>query len=72
MSGGRSASWMILIRSRWLVMETMDSHFELWDLESSPASNGPVANFDAVAGSVDGYVIVDEAGEPTQLFISTT
>ncbi|KAG8944567.1 hypothetical protein FRC04_001690 [Tulasnella sp. 424] len=72
MSGGRSASWMILIRSRWLVIETMDCHLELWDLESSPTSNGPVANFDAVAGFVDGYVIVDEAGEPAQLFISTT
>ncbi|KAG9029576.1 hypothetical protein FS837_003516, partial [Tulasnella sp. UAMH 9824] len=72
LSRGESPSWATLIRSRWLVIETIDSHLELWDIGRSEALNDPVATFDALSGSVDGCVLADTGGEPAQLYISTT
>ncbi|KIO18354.1 hypothetical protein M407DRAFT_31983 [Tulasnella calospora MUT 4182] len=78
---GRSSpsGWSTPIRSRWLVFESLDDRLELWDIEggggSDDASNGdgPVASFDGLSGSsVDGCVVVDEAGRSAELYISTT
>ncbi|KAG8948777.1 hypothetical protein FRC00_008458, partial [Tulasnella sp. 408] len=67
--------WATLIRSRWLVVETLDDRLELWDIGSSGEegpNNSPVATFEALSGSVDGCVVVDQAGESAELCVSTT
>ncbi|KIO18355.1 hypothetical protein M407DRAFT_225876 [Tulasnella calospora MUT 4182] len=61
---GRSSSsgWSTLIRSRWLVIETLNDHLEHWDIEgaggSGEASNGddPVASFDGAVWKFGGWV----------------
>lgn len=67
--------WATLIRSRWLVFETLDDRLELWDIEggeSEDLKDGPVAIFDGLSGSVNGCVVIDEAEGLAELLISTT
>ncbi|KIO23319.1 hypothetical protein M407DRAFT_9493 [Tulasnella calospora MUT 4182] len=71
-SDGDSPVWMTLIRSRWLVIETLRGHLQLWDIEGAGDTGGVLAPFSTLEGSVDGAVVTDEAGGPVELFISTT
>lgn len=64
-----SAVWMTLIRSRWLVIETLKGHLQLWDIEGT---GGVLGSFSTLVGSVDGAVVTEEAGKPVEFFVSTT
>lgn len=66
-----SAVWTTLIRSRWLVVETIKGNLELWDIEG-PCEDRPVATFDTLDGSVDGFYVSGGPKEAVELSISTT
>ncbi|KIO20848.1 hypothetical protein M407DRAFT_29512 [Tulasnella calospora MUT 4182] len=71
MSRGSSPIWMTLIRSRWLVIETLAGYLELWDIEGGGHWDGVLASFKTLVGSVDGAVVIEKAGEPAEFLIST-
>ncbi|KIO18200.1 hypothetical protein M407DRAFT_32141 [Tulasnella calospora MUT 4182] len=66
-----SAVWVTLVRSRWLVIETIKGNLELWDIEG-PAKDKPVATFHALHGSVDGFYVFNGPKGAVELSISTT
>ncbi|KAG8905982.1 hypothetical protein FRC00_012919, partial [Tulasnella sp. 408] len=72
MAQGDSPVWMTLIRSRWLVIETLSGHLQLWDIEGAGNFGGVLGSFSTLEGSVDGAVVTEEAGGAAGLFISTT
>lgn len=64
------ATWMTILRSRWILLETMSSCLELWDLEGS--SSTAIGSFSGLSGAIDGCVTLDTAGEPAKVYLSTS
>ncbi|KIO17077.1 hypothetical protein M407DRAFT_229483 [Tulasnella calospora MUT 4182] len=64
-----SITWMVMLRSRWLLVQLNARRLELWDIES-PFTSYPVSYFDGLDGMVDGYKLLETPGESVTIALS--
>ncbi|KAG8996304.1 hypothetical protein FRB90_012769, partial [Tulasnella sp. 427] len=65
-----SVTWLYLIFSRWLVIQTKAEHLELWDLEKTSYEE-PALVIQPIDGIVDGFVFRSQTVMACTLMIST-